>query len=145
MGSSWAAIGYIVAVVLTLAWVGVPVDCDWVAVELDGFDLKSSFYSGMSEKRVPAGLHVLGLLAGVAGLILSSMSTARLPITSASVTGLDAHPGSCMGGQVMTGAVFAAGQCDRRPGHRGVHRQHVHVWRAGGGAVRGPGLACSPS
>src|SRR3954464_10847406 len=64
---------FIVAVVLTLAWLWVRRPATGLFVESVGINSKSTYYSGISEQNVKLLVYTFsGFCAGVAGLILSS-------------------------------------------------------------------------
>ena len=99
---------YIVAVVLTLAWVGVRRTSTGLFVESVGINSKSTYYSGISEKNVKLLVYTFsGFCAGVAGLILSSY----VHSTDANNIGLgyelDAILAVVLGGTLMTGGRFS--------------------------------------
>ena len=99
---------YIVAVVLTLAWVGVRKTSMGLFVESVGINSKSTYYSGISEKNVKLLVYTFsGFCAGVAGLILSSY----VHSTDANNIGLgyelDAILAVVLGGTLMTGGRFS--------------------------------------
>ena len=99
---------YIVAVVLTLAWVGVRRTSTGLFVESVGINSKSTYYSGISEKNVKLLVYTFsGFCGGVAGLILSSY----VHSTDANNIGLgyelDAILAVVLGGTLMTGGRFS--------------------------------------
>jgi simple sugar transport system permease protein len=99
---------YIVAVVLTLVWIGARRTSFGLFVESVGTNAKSTFYSGISDKNVKLLAYTLsGFCGGVAGLILSSY----VHSTDANNIGLgyelDAILAVVLGGTLMSGGRFS--------------------------------------
>ena len=114
---------YIVAVVLTLASVGVRKTSVGLFVESVGINSKSTYYSGISEKNVKLLVYTFsGFCAGVAGLILSSY----VHSTDANNIGLgyelDAILAVVLGGTLMTGGRFSLWPARLAPWSFGLSR-----------------------
>ena len=99
---------YIVAVVLTLAWVLVRKTSIGLFIESVGINAKSTYYSGISEKNVKLLVYTFcGFCAGIAGLILSSYVHSADANNIGLNYELDAILAVVIGGTLMTGGRFS--------------------------------------
>jgi simple sugar transport system permease protein len=75
-GNGWVVLPvslFIVAIVFTLAWLGTRRTALGTFTEAVGINARSSFYSGINEKRVKLFAYTFcGLCAGIAGIVASS-------------------------------------------------------------------------
>ena len=136
IGNGWVILPfplYIVIVVFTLLWLFTRKTSIGLFIESVGVNARSSFFSGIDEKKIKLLAYTLcGLFAGMAGVLAS----ANIKTSDANNIGwaleLDAILAVVIGGTLMIRRPFlAAGQRHRRAGDAGDDDFHVCHWRSG--------------
>jgi simple sugar transport system permease protein len=111
LGQGWVVLPfslYIVAVVFMFAWVMTRKTAIGMFIESVGINFKSSFFSGISEKRIKFLVYTFcGLCAGIAGLVASSNIKTSDANNIGLTTELDAILAVVIGGTAMSGGRFS--------------------------------------
>jgi simple sugar transport system permease protein len=110
-GNGWVVLPvslFIVAIVFTLAWLGTRRTALGTFTEAVGINARSSFYSGINEKRVKLFAYTFcGLCAGIAGIVASS----SIRTSDANNIGLDFELDAILavviGGTALAGGRFS--------------------------------------
>jgi simple sugar transport system permease protein len=99
---------YIVAIVLTITWIITRKTAIGMFIESVGINFRSSFYSGIDEKRIKLLVYTFcGFCAGIAGLVASSNVKTSDANNIGLTTELDAILAVVIGGTTMAGGRFS--------------------------------------
>jgi galactofuranose transport system permease protein len=111
LGQGWAILPfslYIVAVVFALTWLMTRKTSIGMFIESVGINFRSSFFSGINEKRIKLLVYTFcGLCAGIAGLVASSNIKTSDANNIGLMTELDAILAVVIGGTSMAGGRFS--------------------------------------
>ena len=111
IGQGWIILPfslYIVAIVLLLTWIMTRKTAIGMFIESVGINFRSSFYSGIDEKRIKLLVYTFcGFCAGIAGLVASSNVKTSDANNIGLTTELDAILAVVIGGTTMAGGRFS--------------------------------------
>jgi ribose/xylose/arabinose/galactoside ABC-type transport system permease subunit len=111
LGQGWFILPfslYIVAVIFTVAWLMTRKTAIGMFIESVGINFRSSFYSGIDEKKIKLMVYTFcGLCAGIAGLVASSNIRTSDSNNIGLTTELDAILAVVIGGTSMAGGRFS--------------------------------------
>jgi ribose/xylose/arabinose/galactoside ABC-type transport system permease subunit len=111
IGQGWLILPfslYIVAIVLLITWVMTRKTAIGMFIESVGINFRSSFYSGINEKRIKLLVYTFcGFCAGIAGLVASSNVRTSDANNIGLTTELDAILAVVIGGTSMSGGRFS--------------------------------------
>jgi simple sugar transport system permease protein len=111
LGQGWVILPfslYIVAVVFIFTWAMTRKTAIGMFIESVGINFKSSFYSGIDEKKIKFLVYTFcGLCAGIAGLVASSNIKTSDANNIGLTTELDAILAVVIGGTAMSGGRFS--------------------------------------
>ena len=111
IGQGWIILPfslYIVAIVLIITWVMTRKTSIGMFIESVGINFRSSFFSGINEKRIKLLVYTFcGLCAGIAGLVASSNVRTSDASNIGLTTELDAILAVVIGGTSMSGGRFS--------------------------------------
>jgi simple sugar transport system permease protein len=111
LGQGWVILPvslYVVAVVFLLTWLLTRKTAIGMFIESVGINFKSSFYSGIDEKKIKFLVYTFaGLCAGIAGLVASSNIKTSDANNIGLTTELDAILAVVIGGTSMAGGRFS--------------------------------------
>jgi galactofuranose transport system permease protein len=111
IGQGWIILPfslYIVAIVLLITWVMTRKTAIGMFIESVGINFRSSFFSGINEKRIKLLVYTFcGLCAGIAGLVASSNVRTSDASNIGLTTELDAILAVVIGGTSMSGGRFS--------------------------------------
>jgi len=111
LGQGWFILPfslYIVAIVFTLTWIMTRKTAIGMFIESVGINFKSSFFSGIDEKKIKFLVYTFcGLCAGIAGLVASSNIKTSDANNIGLTTELDAILAVVIGGTAMSGGRFS--------------------------------------
>lgn len=111
IGQGWIILPfslYIVAILLIITWVMTRKTAIGMFIESVGINFRSSFYSGINEKRIKLLVYTFcGLCAGIAGLVASSNVRTSDASNIGLTTELDAILAVVIGGTSMSGGRFS--------------------------------------
>ena len=111
LGQGWVILPfslYIVALVFTITWLLTRKTAIGMFIESVGINFKSSFYSGIDEKKIKFLVYTFcGLCAGIAGLVASSNIKTSDANNIGMTTELDAILAVVIGGTAMSGGRFS--------------------------------------
>jgi galactofuranose transport system permease protein len=111
IGQGWIILPfslYIVAILLTLTWLMTRKTAIGMFIESVGINFRSSFYSGIDEKKIKLLVYTFcGLCAGIAGLVASSNVRTSDASNIGLTTELDAILAVVIGGTSMSGGRFS--------------------------------------
>ena len=111
IGQGWIILPfslYIVAIVLIITWIMTRKTAIGMFIELVGINFRSSFFSGINEKRIKLLVYTFcGLCAGMAGLVASSNVRTSDASNIGLTTELDAILAVVIGGTSMSGGRFS--------------------------------------
>jgi simple sugar transport system permease protein len=111
LGQGWFILPfslYIVAVIFTVAWLMTRKTAIGMFIESVGINFRSSFYSGIDEKKIKLLVYTFcGLCAGIAGLVASSNIRTSDSNNIGLTTELDAILAVVIGGTSMAGGRFS--------------------------------------
>ena len=111
IGQGWLILPfslYIVAVVLIITWFMTRKTAIGMFIESVGINFRSSFFSGINEKRIKLLVYTFcGLCAGIAGLVASSNVRTSDASNIGLTTELDAILAVVIGGTSMSGGRFS--------------------------------------
>src|SRR5215207_687420 len=111
IGQGWIILPfslYIVAIVLIITWIMTRKTAIGMFIESVGINFRSSFFSGINEKRIKLLVYTFcGLCAGIAGLVASSNVRTSDASNIGLTTELDAILAVVIGGTSMSGGRFS--------------------------------------
>ncbi|HJS18987.1 MAG TPA: ABC transporter permease [Anaerolineales bacterium] len=111
LGQGWVILPfslYIVAIVFIITWLLTRKTAIGMFIESVGINFKSSFYSGINEKKIKLLVYTFsGLCAGIAGLVASSNIKTSDANNIGLTTELDAILAVVIGGTAMSGGRFS--------------------------------------
>ncbi|MBN1137290.1 MAG: ABC transporter permease [Anaerolineae bacterium] len=111
IGQGWIVLPfslYIVAFVFIIAWLLTRKTAIGMFIESVGINARSSFYSGIEEKKIKLLAYTFcGLCAGIAGLVASSNIKTSDAFNIGMTTELDAILAVVIGGTLMSGGRFS--------------------------------------
>jgi ribose/xylose/arabinose/galactoside ABC-type transport system permease subunit len=111
IGQGWMILPfslYLVAILLVITWVMTRKTAIGLFIESVGINFRSSFYSGIDEKRIKLLVYTFcGLCAGIAGLVASSNVRTSDASNIGLTTELDAILAVVIGGTSMSGGRFS--------------------------------------
>jgi ribose/xylose/arabinose/galactoside ABC-type transport system permease subunit len=111
LGQGWFILPfslYLVAVIFTVAWLMTRKTAIGMFIESVGINFRSSFYSGIDEKKIKLLVYTFcGLCAGIAGLVASSNIRTSDSNNIGLTTELDAILAVVIGGTSMAGGRFS--------------------------------------
>jgi galactofuranose transport system permease protein len=111
LGQGWLVVPfslYIVAIVFTFAWLMTRKTAIGMFIESVGINFRSSFFSGISEKKIKMLVYMFcALCAGIAGLVASSNIKTSDANNIGLTTELDAILAVVIGGTAMAGGRFS--------------------------------------
>jgi simple sugar transport system permease protein len=111
IGQGWLILPfslYIVAIVLLITWLMTRKTAIGMFIESVGINFRSSFYSGIDEKRIKLLVYTFcGFCAGIAGLVASSNVRTSDASNIGLTTELDAILAVVIGGTSMSGGRFS--------------------------------------
>ncbi|MCA2000879.1 MAG: ABC transporter permease [Chloroflexi bacterium] len=111
IGQGWIILPfslYIVAIVLTVAWVMTRKTAIGMFIESVGINFRSSYFSGIDEKKIKLLVYTFsGFCAGIAGLVASSNIKTSDANNIGLTTELDAILAAVIGGTSMSGGRFS--------------------------------------
>jgi galactofuranose transport system permease protein len=111
IGQGWVILPfslYIVAIIFTLTWAMTRKTSIGMFIESVGINFRSSFFSGINEKRIKLLVYTFcGLCAGIAGLVASSNIKTSDANNIGLTTELDAILAVVIGGTSMAGGRFS--------------------------------------
>jgi simple sugar transport system permease protein len=111
IGQGWIVLPfslYIVAILLIITWIMTRKTAIGMFIESVGINFRSSFYSGINEKRIKLIVYTFcGFCAGIAGLVASSNVRTSDASNIGLTTELDAILAVVIGGTSMSGGRFS--------------------------------------